>query len=217
MPLPHGPDSYGSLTWLDQFKPNSVAYIGFGTMVELDPADVAALANGLEASGAPFLWSLKGDKILPKGFLERTKGKGLVVPWVPQLKVLEHVAVGAHITHCGYNSLMDTIVGGVPLICRPYYNDQKINRRVIILEWQIGIDLESVVAKHGIEAISHVREGALTREGVMAALDLVLNKEEGRKMRERVVALKEIATRAVGPQGSSTENFNNLLSIVSTC
>ncbi|XP_058113268.1 myricetin 3-O-rhamnosyltransferase UGT77B2-like [Magnolia sinica] len=91
------------LTWLDRFAHNlaSIAYVGFGTVMRLTLAQVAALAEGLESSGVPFIWSLKAREGLPAGFLEQIAGRGLIVPWAPQLMVLGHVAVGVHVTHGG--------------------------------------------------------------------------------------------------------------------
>ncbi|XP_059636453.1 anthocyanidin 3-O-galactosyltransferase F3GT1-like [Cornus florida] len=90
-PLPwSNRDEHGCLAWLDKHKAASVAYIGFGTRATPTPKEVGALAEALEASGTPFLWSL-GDNMtrhLPKGFLGRTStGIGKIVAWAPQVQV----------------------------------------------------------------------------------------------------------------------------------
>ncbi|RVW41737.1 Anthocyanidin 3-O-glucosyltransferase 2 [Vitis vinifera] len=121
-PPPVVPNTTGCLQWLKERKPTSVVYISFGTVTTPPPAELVALAEALEASRVPFIWSLrdKASVHLPEGFLEKTRGYGMVVPWAPQAEVLAHEAVGAFVTHCGWNSLWESVAGGVPLICRPF-------------------------------------------------------------------------------------------------
>lgn len=203
-PLPiSANDPYSCLNWLDTLagSPFSVAYISFGTVTSPPPVELKSLAEGLEASGAHFLWSLKDGlkEDLPNGFLDRTKGRGLVVPWAPQSKLLAHTAVGAFLTHCGWNSVMESITGGVPMLCRPFFGDQQLNRQLVSHVWEIGFGAEG---------------GVLTRDGVVEGLELLLRKEEGKKMRENVRKLKELAEGAVKEGGSSTKNLEALLGII---
>ncbi|XP_010276696.2 PREDICTED: anthocyanidin 3-O-glucosyltransferase 7-like [Nelumbo nucifera] len=199
-PPPSGPDETGCLPWLDQQRTHSVVYLSFGTMTTPQPEELAAIAEGLEAKGAPFLWSLreKFQEHLPTGFVERTRGKGVLVPWAPQKLILEHPAVGVFVSHCGWNSVTESIAGGVPMVYRPLYGDQKLNGRMVSDVWRIGVEIEG---------------GVFTRDGVVNALDLILSKDEGTKIREKVGALSEIEKKAVGPGGSSTENFKTLVHI----
>ncbi|KAI3931153.1 hypothetical protein MKX01_029343 [Papaver californicum] len=191
-------DPDGCLTWLDKQNPTSVAYISFGTMTTPPPDELAALAEGLEESGVPFLWSLKDHLVgqLPKGFLERTSKRGFIVPWTPQQRVLGHNAVGVFVTHCGWNSVMESITAGVPMICRPFFGDQRINCRMVSDVWGIG---------------TRIKDGVFTKDGTMECLDLIFSEE---KLREKVGALRGFAKHAVGPNGSSTKNFNTLAEIV---
>ncbi|XP_058113796.1 anthocyanidin 3-O-glucosyltransferase 7-like [Magnolia sinica] len=202
-PLLQQTDPHASLTWLDRFThhPSSVTYISFSSMMTPPPAELVALAEGLEASGTPFLWSLpeKAREMLPAGFLDRTAGRGLVVPWTPQPAVLCHVAVGAFVTHCGWNSLLESITGSVPMICRPLFGDQMLNARMVSHVWRIGMVVDG---------------GVLTRDRVVGSIELVLRKDEGKGMRERARALSEMAKEAVGNGGSSVESFNKLLEII---
>ncbi|XVF30439.1 hypothetical protein REPUB_Repub16aG0057600 [Reevesia pubescens] len=200
-PPPAVPDSHGCLAWLDKQKPETVAYISFGSVATPPPNELVALAEALEASRVPFLWSLR-DKAkvhLPAGFLDRANG--IVVPWAPQIDVLAHSAVGVFISHGGYNSMLESIAAGrVPMIVRPFFGDHGLNGRMIEDVWEIGVN---------------VKDGIFTKNGVMSCLDLVLAQEKGKKMRENLKAIKEIAQRAVEPEGSSTENFKALLDLVS--
>ncbi|XXG51658.1 hypothetical protein AAC387_Pa03g0181 [Persea americana] len=196
-------DPYSCLPWLEAraHDPASVVYVGFGTVIMPPPSELAALVEALEESGVHFLWSLKDNmrESLPTGFLDRTLGRGLVVPWTPQSRVLGHVAVGAFINHCGWNSVLESIAFGVPMIYRPFFADHRINAR--ILSQVLGIAVE-------------VKGGVLTKDGVMDGLDLLLKREEGKKMRERIGALKLIAKNAVGETGSSTKNLKTALEII---
>ncbi|KAJ8634649.1 hypothetical protein MRB53_008916 [Persea americana] len=193
-------DPRSCLPWLESKAPASVAYVGFGTMLVPPPSELAALAEGLEASGAHFLWSLKDEhrESLPAGFLDRTRGRGLVVPWTPQTRVLAHVAVGAFINHCGWNSVLEGIMEGVPMMCRPFFGDERVNARVL---------------SHVLGIAAEIKGGVLTREGVMDGLDLLL-REEGKKMREKVGSLKQIGRNAVSQTGSTTKNLKTLLEII---
>ncbi|KAJ9699003.1 hypothetical protein PVL29_007866 [Vitis rotundifolia] len=193
-------DVNGCLSWLDKQKAKSVAYISFGSMLAPSPDEHVALAETLQATGVAFLWSIKDNlkKNLPEGFLERTSGNGKVVPWAPQIQVLAHPSVGVHITHGGWNSVMESIAGEVPMICRPFFADNTLNSRAIEDVWGIGVGVPG---------------GVLTKNGLKAALEQVLG-QQGRKMTEKIGVLKKLWTRATEPNGSSTQNFRTLSKIV---
>ncbi|KDP43496.1 hypothetical protein JCGZ_16783 [Jatropha curcas] len=128
-------------SWLDRQKVGSVVYVSFGTVLELGSEELMALAEAIEYSGKPFLWSLK-DKCkenLPEGFLERTKEKGMVVSWAPQREILQHGSVGVFVNHGGYHSLQESILGGVPVICRSVWADNHINAKIAEEVWGIGV------------------------------------------------------------------------------
>lgn len=201
-PSPSRPDDHGCLEWLDKHQPSSVVYISFGTVITPPPHEIAAIAEALEASGFPFLWSFKGsvDNLFSKGFLDRTSGSiGKLVPWAPQVQVLHHSSVGAFVTHCGWNSISDSIGGGVPMICRPFFGDQKLNLRMVEAVWKIGVEVEG---------------GVFTKSGTTNTLQRILLAGEGKEMRERIGVLKKLAHEAVKSNGSSTNDFNTLVGIV---
>ncbi|KAM2731017.1 hypothetical protein EV1_002198 [Malus domestica] len=204
-PLPPLPPSDACLSWLDkQEAPSSVVYISFGTVASPAEKEQMAIAEALEATGAPFLWSIKDSCKTPllNEFLTKALSKlnGMVVPWAPQPHVLAHDSVGAFVSHCGWNSIMETIAGGVPMICRPYFADQRLNARMVEEVFEIGVTVE---------------DGVFTREGLVKSLEVVLSPESGRKFRDNIKRVKQLAVEAVGPQGSSTRNFKSLLDIVS--
>ncbi|RWW33039.1 hypothetical protein GW17_00002263, partial [Ensete ventricosum] len=196
------PDTHHCLPWLDRHAPATVAYVSFGSVMTPQPAELAALAEGLEASGAAFLWSLKDHarELLPPGFLDRTKERGLAVSWAPQLDVLRHAAVGAFVTHCGWNSVLEAMTAGVPMVCRPFFGDQRMNARSVSLAWKIGVEFEG---------------GAITKEGVTRALDTVLKGEEGKRLRVTACELQAMTTRAVKEDADSVRGVGLVLDAAS--
>ncbi|KAJ4761144.1 Glycosyltransferase [Rhynchospora pubera] len=199
-------DPYDCLPWLDQHEPSTVAYISLGTVVAIPPSELASLANGLATSGASFIWSLneKTQSLLPPGFIDKINktGQGKIVPWVPQISVLGHTAVGVFVSHCGWNSVMESIAAGVPILCRPFFGDQLVNARAISHIWKFGIALDEVV---------------FTEQGVVRALEVLLKGEEGREMRDKVRQLKDMVNIALTQQGSSRDNLKRLMNIVCGC
>ncbi|KAI3782179.1 hypothetical protein L2E82_12213 [Cichorium intybus] len=199
-------DEFSCISWLDTQKPRSVAYISFGTMCKLSPDELVALAETLEDTKTPFLWSLKNDsmKHLPDGFLERTSanGMGKVVAWAPQVQVLDHFSISVFVTHGGWNSVLESIGAGVPMICRPFFGDQQINTWMVERVWGIGVRIEG---------------GNFTKDVSRCALEQILSlNESSKKRKERIEALKELANKAVGPNGSSTRNFETLVDVVTS-
>nr|BAA89008.1 anthocyanidin 3-O-glucosyltransferase [Petunia x hybrida] len=194
-------DERGCIIWLEKQKEESVVYLSFGTVTTLPPNEIVAVAEALEAKKFPFIWSLKdnGIKNLPTGFLERTGQFGKIVSWAPQLEILNHSAVGVFVTHCGWNSILEGISCGVPMICRPFFGDQKLNSRMVESVWQIGLQIEG---------------GSFTKIGTISALDTFFSEEKGKVLRENVKGLKERALEAVKPDGSSSKNFKDLVELV---
>lgn len=201
MPPSSIPDKSGCLSWLDKQKPASVAYISFGTVTSPPPNELIAIAEALLESGFSFLWALRDDlkARLPNEFTEKISENGKLVSWAPQVEVLGHSSVGVFVTHCGWNSLLESIAGGVPMIIRPFFGDQRLNGRMIEDVWKIG---------------AIVNGGIFTKDGIMSNLNKILVNEEGKEMRKRIRDLKEHAEKAVGGKGSSTENFKCLFDIV---
>ncbi|KAJ6716398.1 GLYCOSYLTRANSFERASE [Salix koriyanagi] len=176
MPPPSLPpsteDTTGCLSWLDSQKSKTVAYISFGTVVNIPRSEMEELAEALEESRIPFLWSLRENvrDCLPNGFLERTIMHGKVVPWAPQTQVLAHSSTGVFMTHCGANSVYESIANGVPMICRPFFADNKLNARLVADVWRIGERIDG---------------GVFTKTGVARSLDLILQHEQGKKNSEQ--------------------------------
>lgn len=189
------------LTWLDSRNPSSVMYVSLGSITVLSNQQLLEFAWGLASSNQHFLWVVRQDivdgesAILPKEFIEETKDRGLLVGWVPQIKVLSHRSVGGFLTHSGWNSTLESISAGVPMICRPFFADQHTNAKFVCEEWSVGLHLNQTVK----------------REEVAALVRNLVEGEEGVKMRRRIGKLKESAKRAVEEGGSSNSNLDKLL------
>ncbi|GAB2267455.1 hypothetical protein Dimus_002438 [Dionaea muscipula] len=200
---PVSSDEYGCIRFLEGRDPASVAYIGFGRMATPSDPELVALAEALEEASdqISFIWSLDDNAKakLPQGFIEKTAGRGKVVPWAPQVALLAHPAVGVFVTHCGWNSLLESIVIGVPMICRPFFGDHFLNTRFTEAVWQIGTGVEGNV---------------FSKRGILEALNKVMNSKEGKQMRENIMGLKQVAEAAVQPHGSSTMNLASLIQII---
>ncbi|XP_073132496.1 anthocyanidin 3-O-glucosyltransferase-like [Henckelia pumila] len=191
------------LSWLEHHKaPKSVVYVSFGSVAVPPGNELTALAEALETCRFPFLWSLRQHavKLLPEGFQERNRELGKIVSWAPQLQVLAHGSVGVFLTHCGWNSILESVSNGVPMICRPFFGDQKLNSRMIEDSWKIGL---------------RVKGGVFTKTETTEALECIMASDAGEAIRENVKKLKDRAKEAVGSGGSSSRNFSTLLEIIS--
>ncbi|XP_027361293.1 gallate 1-beta-glucosyltransferase-like [Abrus precatorius] len=135
------------MEWLNSKAPSSVVYISFGSVVYLKQEQVDEIAYGLLDSGVCFLWVMKpphkhsGNEVhvLPRDFLEKAGNKGKVVRWSPQEQVLSHPSVACFVTHCGWNSSMEALTSGVPLVAFPQWGDQVINGKYLVDVFQVGV------------------------------------------------------------------------------
>ncbi|KAI3921630.1 hypothetical protein MKW92_018829 [Papaver armeniacum] len=187
------------LKWLDSKEPDSVLYICFGSMARFSKAQLLEMAVGLEDSRISFIWVIRTIKkeeeesFLPEGFEDRMEGKGLIIrEWAPQVLILDHPAVGGFMTHCGWNSILEGLSAGVPMITWPMFAEQFHNENFIAQVLKIGIPV-------GKEKIADV-VSRLMGDG-----------EEGINMRMRAKELGEKAKVAVEEGGSSYENLTALI------
>ncbi|KAH6802330.1 hypothetical protein C2S51_033776 [Perilla frutescens var. frutescens] len=136
-------EDMGCLKWLDEQPSKSVIYVSFGSIVQVTKEAQMEFWHGLVNSGKRFLWVIRPDS---SGILteisEGVKQRGRVVGWAPQEEVLVHPAVGGFLTHCGWNSTLESIVAGVPMICWPHFGDQHVNSRFVGDIWKLGRDMK---------------------------------------------------------------------------
>jgi hypothetical protein len=215
-------DKNECFAWLDEQPDRSVVFLCFGSIGCHTKAQLKEIAVGLERSGHRFLWVVRAppapgdgddtlalhadpdlDTLLPGGFLERTRGRGLVVKlWAPQVDVLRHKAVGAFVTHCGWNSVLEGIVvGGCPMLCWPLYAEQKMNKVFMVEEFGVGVEVVGWQQQQGVVEAGEVE----------AKVRLVLESEEGERLRAKVTSLREAAGVAWNEGGSSRVAFGQFL------
>jgi hypothetical protein len=148
------------INWLDDQPPSSVVFLCFGSRGSFNGDQVMEIALAVENSGARFLWSLrkpppKGTTIppptdyplselisvLPEGFLDRTVEIGRVVGWAPQTQILAHPAIGGFVSHCGWNSTLESIYFGVPIATWPLFAEQQINAFELVTELKTAVEI----------------------------------------------------------------------------
>jgi len=191
------------LDWLDEQRVSSVIYVSFGSITVLSDEQLIEFAWGLEASNQPFLWAIRPDLIqghsalLPLDFMERSKDRGFFVSWAPQSKVLSHPSVGGFLTHSGWNSTIESICAGVPMICWPFFAEQQTNRRFVDKVWKIGFEMPEEVSRENVETL--VRK-------LMNPDD-----EQMKMMRKNILELRESAIQAGQVGGSSYNNMEKFL------
>ncbi|CAN0825214.1 Hydroquinone glucosyltransferase [Linum grandiflorum] len=164
------------------------------------------LALGLEASHKRFIWVVRSpndadssSSYFSEGFVDRTKGRGLIVPsWAPQMQVLSHAATGGFMSHCGWNSTLESLVNGVPMIAWPLYAEQKMN--AVLLEKDFGVALRPRV---GSEVIGREEIGNVARS--------LMEGEEGKRVRYRMKELKDAAGKVLSKDGSSNRALSEVV------
>ncbi|XP_028756714.1 UDP-glycosyltransferase 74G1-like [Neltuma alba] len=188
--------------WLEDQPKQSVVYVSLGTMVPLTEEQMGELAWGLADSGITFLWVVRKSEEakLPKNFPRKSQ-KSLVVSWCHQLKVLSHEAIGCFVTHCGWNSTLEALSLGVPMVLMPLWSDQRTNAKIIKEVWKIGVRVQ--VDEKGI-----VRREALKK----SIWEIMKGKEEGASdVKKNAVKWKNLAAKAVSKGGSSWNNIQEFM------
>ncbi|XP_051117708.1 scopoletin glucosyltransferase-like [Andrographis paniculata] len=200
------------LAWLDSKNHNSVVYMCFGSTATFSPAQLREKAIGLEASGQDFIWVVRrgtgqgdAEEWLPEGFEERVKGKGLIIRgWAPQVMILDHPAVGAFVTHCGWNSTLEGICAGVPMVTWPVFAEQFFNEKLVTDILKIGVSV-------GNKNWQRSESEGVTSSAVTKALQDIMVGEGSTEMRHRAKHYKEMARKAVERGGSSYDNLDDLI------
>ncbi|KAL1334713.1 hypothetical protein AAHE18_11G197200 [Arachis hypogaea] len=210
------------MSWLDSKKQNSVVYICFGSLCCFPDNQLYEIACAVEASGCEFVWVVpekKGkeneeeeekQKWLPKGFEERNSKKGMIIRgWAPQVLILEHPAVGAFVTHCGWNSTVEAVSAGVPMITWPVHGEQFYNEKLITEVRGIGVEVgvdEWKSTGYG------VREKVVGRGRIEVAIRRLMDgANEAQEIRGRAQELGKKARASVQESGSSFNNFTALI------
>ncbi|KAM2569014.1 hypothetical protein TB2_009174 [Malus domestica] len=211
-------DEQHCLKWLDSWEPSSVVYACLGSLCNLVCEQLIELGLALEASNKTFIWVVRGCSqseelekwISESEFEERTKGRSLVIwGWAPQTLILSHRAVGGFLTHCGWNSIMEGICAGLPLITWPLFGDQFLNEKLVVQVLKIAV---SVGVEYPVKWGEEEKIGVLVkRENVTKAIEKVMDGEESEGRRERAREFGEMAKRAAEEGGSSHVNVSQLI------
>lgn len=195
----------GCIEWLDFKEPGSVVYVNFGSVTVMTPHQLIEFAWGLANSRCTFLWVIRPDLIagdsavVPLQFLAETKERGLLTGWCPQEQVLQHPSIGGFLTHSGWNSTLDSLCGGVPMICWPFFADQQTNCWFCCNKLGIGMEIDNDVKRNEIESL--VRK--------------LMEEDQGQEMKYKAKEWKRKAEEATAsPTGSSRLNLEKMISKV---
>lgn len=203
------------LDWLDKEAPNSVIYVSFGTTTAMEDKQIEELAVGLEQSEQKFIWVLRdadrGDVFINleqrkaeflKGLEERVKDKGLVVrDWAPQLEILCHPSTGAFMSHCGWNSCMESITMGVPIAAWPMASDQPRNTVLITSLLKVGIIVKDWSR----------RDQLVTSSTIENVVKTLMASKEGDEIRKRAANMGEAVRQAMDEGGVSRLELDSFI------
>lgn len=199
------------MRWLDDQPQSSVIFLCFGSLGSFEPAQVREIALGLEQSGYRFLWSLRlsqpkdrdssaAEDGVPEGFLERIGERGMVCGWAPQVEVLAHKAIGGFVSHCGWNSILESLWYGVPIVTWPMYAEQQLNAFLMVKELGLAVEMRLDYRQFGDLVVA---------EEIEKALHCVM--DGGSQVREKVKEMSEKARKAVEEGGSSFRSIGRFI------
>ncbi|KAJ6835110.1 cis-zeatin O-glucosyltransferase 2 [Iris pallida] len=201
------------LDWLDRQPTATVVFVSFGSTTTISDGQIEQLAIGLRRSGQRFIWVVRdadrGDifveggrpreRRLPEGFEEEVEGRGIVVRgWAPQLDILSHPSRGAFVSHCGWNSCMESLSLGVPIIGWPMHSDQPRNAIMAESYLKVGVTVRDWDDRDRVVSAAEIEE----------AIEKVMVLDEGKEVRERAKALGEAIRLAVSDGGSSRTDMD---------
>lgn len=193
-------DKKDYMKWLHSQEDKSVVYVSFGSVHRMSQEEMEEIRKGLIECQRPYLWVVRKDggcKDINFGGEEK---QGMVVEWCKQRRVLGHKAVGCFVTHCGWNSTVEGLLSGVPVVAMPTWSDQVTNAWLMEMQW--GMAVKAEVGEHG-------RVGS---EELKRCLDVVMGEgERGVEIRRNAEMWKEKARKAIDEGGSSEKNLKALV------
>ncbi|KAL0402841.1 UNVERIFIED_CONTAM: 7-deoxyloganetic acid glucosyl transferase [Sesamum radiatum] len=197
-------EDHSCIAWLDSQPTCSVIYVSFGSITTLTRDELLEFWYGLVNSGHKFLWVMRPDSIMgndsgngneiPVELEEGTKSRGCMVGWAPQQQVLAHPAIGAFFTHSGWNSTIESIAIGLPMLCWPYFADQMTNSRFVSEVWKVGLDMKDtcdrIIVEKMVKKMMDVRRDEFS---------------------ERARSMAVLVRKAISEGGTSYLNLNRLI------
>ncbi|GLJ28394.1 hypothetical protein SUGI_0558820 [Cryptomeria japonica] len=193
------------IDWLNKKEASTVVYVSFGSLAVLSKEQIIEIALGLKASQHSFLWVIRPDhnkeeekdiRDFLEGFIEETMDQGLVVSWCPQMAVLNHPSVGMFVTHSGWNSTLESLSSGLPVLTISQRSDQTTNSKYIEDVWKTGIRLNKT------------RDGPVGRDEMEKSIKTIMEGESGVDLRKNALQWKTLAKKAMVKGGSSNKNID---------
>ncbi|KAI3794904.1 hypothetical protein L1987_37545 [Smallanthus sonchifolius] len=192
------------IEWMNTKDEGSIVYVSFGSILMLSTKQKEAMERGLLASGRPFLWVVRDTD----GGVKDVKDKeelscmteleqlGLIVPWCSQLEVLSHPSLGCFVTHCGWNSTLESIACGVPVVAFPHWTDQSTNAKLLEDVWGTG------------KRVTANEDGVVEGEEIRRCIEMVMGGDEGGvTMRKNAKKWRDLAREVMKEGGSSYMNL----------
>ncbi|XP_013746965.2 UDP-glycosyltransferase 84B2-like [Brassica napus] len=197
------------MKWLDTQARSSVVYISFGSLLKWSENQVKSIATAMRNRGDSFLWVIRPKEIAQNVDILHEmvqEGQGVVIEWGPQERILSHVAISCFVTHCGWNSTMETVVTGVPVVAYPSWIDQPLDARLLVDVFGIGVRMRN-------DAV----DGELKVAEVERCIEAVTEGLSAEDMRRRARELKQAARSALAPGGSSAQNLDAFIGYITSC
>ncbi|XLR30668.1 hypothetical protein HN51_050553 [Arachis hypogaea] len=194
------------LKWLDEQPDSSVVFLCFGSMGSFGPSQTREIATALQHSGIRFLWAMRlppnsdnTDRTLPEGFLEWMEGRGMICGWAPQVEVLAHKAIGGFVSHCGWNSILESLWFGVPTLTWPIYAEQQLNAFRMVKEFGLAVELRLDYRTGSVVMADEIENG----------LKKLMDRDN--VVHKKVQEMKNMARKAVLKGGSSFTSLGELI------
>ncbi|GJZ48268.1 UDP-glycosyltransferase 73E1-like protein [Tanacetum coccineum] len=216
-------DKHDCLKWLDEREPGSVLFVCLGSLARVSTQQAIELGLGLKSTNKQFIWCVRNKSkelqkwFVEEGYEERVKDRGLIVHgWAPQVLILSHQAIGGFLTHCGWNSLLETISAGIPVVTWPFFADQFLNETFMVEILKIGVRIGVEIPvpfgdedKHGV---------LVQKEDIKTTVECLMDKEdeEGKQRRKRAGELAEMVKTVMAEGGSSYINVSSLIQDIET-
>ncbi|CAN4104582.1 unnamed protein product [Withania somnifera] len=194
-------DSRDYMDYLDSKAKESVIYVAFGSYSQLPDQLMEEIAQGLVLCKMPFLWVIRegpnGEKPFEKlSCKEELEVLGKIVSWCSQVGVLQHPSLACFLTHCGWNSSMESLASGLPVVACPLWNDQLCNVKLIQDVWKTGV------------RVNANDEGIIERNEFARCIEIVVGDgEKGEEVRTNAKKWRDLAKDAVKEDGSSNVNL----------
>ncbi|KAL2469455.1 UDP-glycosyltransferase 75D1 [Abeliophyllum distichum] len=196
--------------WLNSKPESSVVYVSFGSLLRLPKVQMEEIAKGLLECRRPFLWVIHAKENKEEddelSCLEELKQLGKIVPWCSQLEVLTHPSLGCFVTHCGWNSTLESIACGVPVVAFPRWTDQGTNAKLIQDVWRTGL------------RVNPREDDTVESDEIKRCIETIMDDGEiGRELRENAKKWKNLAREAMQEDGSSTKNLKAFVEELGDC